>query len=61
MVATSAGFLSSRETGKPRKSVDLPDAVMVSEFIARAQLGSNAFGRDFDQLFMLIYRNLALA
>jgi hypothetical protein len=33
-VATSAGFSSLRETGKPRKSVDLPVAVMDSELIA---------------------------
>jgi hypothetical protein len=35
MVATSAGFSSLSETGKPRKSVDLPVAVTVSESIAR--------------------------
>jgi hypothetical protein len=32
-VAASADFSSLRETGKPRKSVDLPVAVMVSELI----------------------------
>ena len=35
MVATSAGCSSLRETGRPRRSVDLPVAVMVSELIAR--------------------------
>jgi len=38
-VATSTGFSSLSETGKPRKRVDLPAAVMVSEFIAHGQLG----------------------
>jgi len=32
-VATSAGFSSLSETGKPRRSVDLPAAAMVSESI----------------------------
>ena len=34
-VATSAGFSSLSETGKPRRSVDLPAAAMVSESIER--------------------------
>jgi hypothetical protein len=34
-VEASAGFLSLSETGKPRKSVDLPVAAMFSELIVR--------------------------
>ncbi len=43
-VATSAGFSSLRETGKPHKSVDLPVAVTVSELIAQLGSAQNAFG-----------------
>ena len=55
MVAASAGFPSLRETGKPRKSVDLPVAVMVSELIARNLVQTRC--GSFDQLFIVIYGN----
>lgn len=55
-VATSTGFSSLRETGKPRKSVDLPVTVMVSELIARSTRLERVAG-NFDRLFMLIYGN----
>jgi hypothetical protein len=57
-VATSADFSSLREMGKPRKSVDLPVAVMVSELIARycvERVGTIST----NYLFMLIYSNPA--
>jgi hypothetical protein len=54
-VAASAGFSSLSETGKPRKSVDLPVAAMFSELIVRNRLkrvGGNPL------IFLFIYLSI---
>lgn len=54
-VVTFTGFSSLRETGKPRKSVDLPVAVMVSELIARNSAQTRrAISTNYLCLFMAI-------